>query len=153
MHGEGNWIMKPIVKETEISKLFQFTDKVTIVTGADGLGEVLALGFAQAGAKIIMMDVVESKCAGTVKALADAGFNAEYVPTYVTNPESVNAAVDQVVEKYSRIDILLQTAGVTRNKPCLDFTKDEIDFILGVNLNGTIYMNQAVGRVMKRQCD
>ena len=77
MHGEGNWIMKPIVKETEISKLFQFTDKVTIVTGADGLGEVLALGFAQAGAKIIMMDVVESKCAGTVKALADAGFNAE----------------------------------------------------------------------------
>ena len=47
MHGEGNWIMKPIVKETEISKLFQFTDKVTIVTGADGLGEVLALGFAQ----------------------------------------------------------------------------------------------------------
>ena len=38
--------MKPIVKETEISKLFQFTDKVTIVTGAGGLGEVLALGFA-----------------------------------------------------------------------------------------------------------
>lgn len=142
---------KPIIKETEISRLFQFTGKVTIVTGAGGLGEVLALGFARAGAKIILMDIIAEKCAGTVKALADAGFDSEYILTDVSDPASVNAAVEQVVSKYGRIDILLHTAGVTRNKSCFDFTKEDIDFILGVNLDGTIYMNQAVGRVMKEQ--
>ena len=143
--------MKPIVKETEIQKLFQFQDKVTIITGAGGVGEVFALAYAKAGAKVILMDIIEPKCIETVNKLKEAGYESEYLLVNVTSQESVNTAVDAVVKKYGRIDILLHTAGVTRNKSCLDFTEKDIDFVLGVNLNGTIYMNQAVGRVMKEQ--
>lgn len=143
--------MKPIVKETDVGKLFCLADKVTIITGAGGLGEILALGFARAGATVVIMDVAADKCLATANALKEAGFASEYILTDVTKPESVNEAVDQVMKKYGRIDILIHTAGVTRNKDCLDFTQKDLDFILGVNLYGTIYMNQAVGRVMKEQ--
>lgn len=143
--------MKPIVKETSVSKLFDFEGKVTIITGAGGVGETMAMGFAGQGAKIILMDVVEKNCIATVDKLKAAGYEAKYILTDVTKMESVEASVKQVVDEYGRIDILLHTAGVTRNKHCLDFTTDDIDFILKVNLNGTIYFNQAVGRVMKEQ--
>lgn len=143
--------MKPIIKETAVNKLFDLSGKITIITGAGGLGEVFALGFASQGAQVVLMDIVEKNCIATVEKVKAAGFQAEYILTDVTSPASVDASVGQVVEKYGRIDILLHTAGVTRNKHCLDFTEQDIDFILKVNLNGTIYLNQAVCRVMKKQ--
>ena len=143
--------MKPVIKETEVGKLFRFQDKVTIITGAGGLGEVLALGFAREGARVVLMDIVEKNCAATVRRLQEAGCESEYILADVTRQESAEQAVEQVAAKYGRVDILLHTAGVTRNKSCLDFTPEDIAFVLGVNLNGTIYMNQAVGRVMKKQ--
>lgn len=143
--------MKPIIKETSLKKLFDFEGKVTIITGAGGLGETLAVGFAEQKAIVILMDIVEKSCVATVEKVRATGYEAKYILTDVTNADSVNASVQKVVEEYGRIDILLHTAGVTRNKHCLDFTDEEIDFILKVNLNGTIYMNQAVGRVMKEQ--
>lgn len=143
--------MKQVIKETDVGKLFDLKDKVTIITGAGGVGEILALGFAKQGARIILMDVSEKACAATAGLLKKEGLELESMQVDVADLDSVRKAVDQVAAKHGRIDILLHTAGVTRNKHCLDFTTDDIDFILGVNLNGTIYMNQAVGAVMKKQ--
>ncbi len=144
-------MIKPIITETRIDKLFSFEGKVTIITGAGGLGEVYALGFAQHGAKVILMDVIEKSCQKTVDTLKNAGYDAEYILTDVTDQEACRKSVQDVKAKYGRVDILIHTAGVTRNKRCTEFTANDIEFVLDINLNGTIYMNQAVAEVMKEQ--
>lgn len=143
--------MKPIVTETRVDKLFDFTDKVTLITGAGGVGEAFAKGYGRQGAKVILLDVFEKSCLSLREKLRAEGLDADYFIADVTDKAAVEKAVREIADKYGRIDILLHTAGVTRNKHCTDFTSEDIEFVLDINLNGTIYMNQAVASVMKEQ--
>ena len=143
--------MKPIVKETRVDKLFDFTDKVTLITGAGGVGEAFARGYAKQGARVVLLDVFEKSCLNLIAKLNDEGLEADFFIADVTDKAAVDAVVRAIADKYGRIDILLHTAGVTRNKRCTEFTADDIEFVLDINLNGTIYMNQAVANVMKEQ--
>lgn len=143
--------MKPVVTETKVDKLFDFKDKVTLITGAGGVGEAFAKGYCRQGAIVILLDVFEKSCLALIDKLDAEGLAADYFVADVTDKSSVDAVVGEIAEKYGRIDILLHTAGVTRNKRCTEFTSDDIEFVLDINLNGTIYMNQAVATVMKEQ--
>lgn len=69
----------------------------------------------------------------------------------VTNKADVDAVIDEVVNKYGVIDILIYTAGIAINEKALDFREENIHKVIDVNLKGTIFLNQSVGKVMAKQ--
>lgn len=142
---------KPVITNIKVQELFDFTDKIVFITGAGGVGKVFAKGFGTQKAKIILFDVKEEACKETISELKELGIEAEYVTGNIADPKSVSAAVDDVAARHGRIDILLHTAGVTRNKVCTQHTQEDVDFVIDINLKGTIYVNQAVAKVMKKQ--
>ena len=143
--------MKPVCTETKVDLLFDFKDKVTLITGAGGVGTAFAKGYARQGARVVLLDVFEKSCLGLAEKLKEEGLDADWFVADVTDKAAVDAVVREIKDKYGCIDILLHTAGVTRNKRCTEFTSEDIEFVLDINLNGTIYINQAVASVMKEQ--
>ena len=119
--------MKPVVTETRVDKLFDFKDKVTLITGAGGVGEAFAKGYCRQGAKVVLLDVFEKSCLNLIGKLEEEGLEADYFVADVTDKAAVDAVVSEIAAKYGRIDILLHTAGVTRNKRCTEFTAEDIE--------------------------
>lgn len=123
--------------------------KVCLVTGGtSGIGRAVALGFAQAGAKVVAGSTNPEKVA-TIKAELGAGNDA--VKMDVSDAASVKAAVDQVVSKYGRLDAIVNAAGVIKKVPSLEMEPAEFERIVRVNLVGNFIVAQAAGRVMKDQ--
>lgn len=123
--------------------------KVCLVTGGtSGIGRAIALGFAQAGAKVVAGSTNPDKVAAMKKEL---GGENDSLPVDVSSVQSVQSAVDATVKKYGRIDALVNAAGVTKRMPALDFPLDEWERIIKINLTGNFILCQAVARVMKDQ--
>lgn len=123
--------------------------KVCLISGGtSGIGRAIALGYAAAGAKVIAGSSSAEKVAACKKEL---GEGHEVCQLDVANPKSVQAAVDLAVEKYGRIDVMVNAAGVIKRQPALDFPLEEWERIIRINLTGNFIICQAVGRVMKEQ--
>lgn len=114
--------MKPVITETRVDRLFDFRDKVTLITGAGGVGEAFAKGYCREGAKVVLLDVFEKSCLKLIEKLEEEGLKADYFIADVTDKAAVDSVVKEIADKYGCIDILLHTAGVTRNKRCTEFT-------------------------------
>ena len=120
---------------------FDVTDRVALVTGASrGLGYDIALALHHAGAKVV---------AG-VRQLPDRPAGVEAVTIDLRDLASIRAAVDAVVERHGRIDVLVNVAGIGTNHDALDATEEEWDEVLDVNLKGLFFACQAAGRYMVR---
>lgn len=143
--------MKEIISETKINKLFGVEDKVVLIVGAGGMGEYFAKGFADNGAKVIVTNRTEAKAAATKEKLAAAGLNVDAVAMDATVKEDVEKAVAAIVEKYGRIDVLLNTAGVGAHAAPEDYEEEIIRKIIDTNLMGAIFVSQVVGKVMINQ--
>jgi len=123
-------------------------DKVAIITGAArGIGRETAVLFSREGAKVVICDVVDSgqEMAAAIEA---AGGEALFVRVDVTDRESCNRAVEQTVERFHRIDILINNAGIVRDARLVKMTEEDFDLVVKVNLKGTFNMTQAVAPVM-----
>jgi 3-oxoacyl-[acyl-carrier protein] reductase len=126
-------------------------DKIALITGgANGIGLATAERFAEEGAKIILWDVSE-KGAEVVERLNAAGQEAIFKKVSVTDEGEVNAAVAEGRDRFGRIDILINNAGITRGRTLLKMSKQEWDEVIGVNLTGVFNCTQAVAPVMKEQ--
>lgn len=126
-------------------------NKVAIVTGGSrGIGESVGELFAKEGATVILWDVLEIGQEVADKITA-AGGKAAYMNVSVTDREAVEEAVKQVVNEYGRIDILINNAGITRDKTLLKMSDEQWQQVVDVNLNGTFYCTRAVAAVMKDQ--
>jgi NAD(P)-dependent dehydrogenase (short-subunit alcohol dehydrogenase family) len=123
--------------------------KVCLVTGGtSGIGRAIALGFAQAGAQVVAGSTNPDKVSAIKKEL---GEGHEAVQINVSDPASVHAAVDFTVQKFGRIDAVVNAAGVIKRQPSLEMTPEEFRRIVDVNLTGSFLVAQAAGRVMKDQ--
>jgi NAD(P)-dependent dehydrogenase (short-subunit alcohol dehydrogenase family) len=127
--------------------------KVAIVTGgARALGRAYALRLAQEGAKIVIADILDGK--ETVDAVKKQGGEALYVKTDVTSEESTKEMARQTVEKFGRVDILINNAAMFATlvkKPFHEIPAEEWDKVMAVNLKGPFLCAKAVYPYMKKQ--
>ena len=133
-------------------KLFDLSGKVAIVTGGNrGIGFAIAAGLAKAGAAV----VIANRNADTGQLAADTihkeGFMAASVPTDVSRKSSVENLVAGVLEKFNRIDILVNSAGVIDRGPVEDFSEEQYDYIMDINLKGLFFCCQLAGKEMIKQ--
>ncbi len=129
---------------------FSLTDKVVIVTGASsGLGVAFAKGFAEAGADVVLAARRVEKLADTAKLVEAAGRKALPVQTDVTDPEQCQAVVDAAMAEFGHVDILINNAGVGTAVPATRETPYQFRQVVDLNLNGSYWMAQSCGRIMK----
>ncbi len=119
-----------------------------ITGGTSGIGRSLALGFAQAGAKVIAASTNPDKVAAIKKEL---GSGHDAVPLDVTDPNAVRAAFEQTVKKFGRLDAVVNAAGATKVIPSLDCALEDFERIIKLNLTGNFIVAQAAARIMKDQ--
>ncbi len=128
---------------------FELDGKVAVIVGgSSGIGKTIALGLAQAGA-----DVVSSaRRVELVKTLADEieslGRRSLRVTCDVDNRESLETLLKACLDKFGKVDILVNAAGITRRAPTLDFPEVDWNRILETNLTGTLRACQVFGRHM-----
>lgn len=129
--------------------LFGLEGRVAVVTGgASGLGAAFAKGLARAGAHVVIADIGADLAGEVVDSIEQAGGTAEYWYVDVTDVTAVNVFADLMVSNHGRLDVLVNSAGAAYRCPIEDFPEDAYDRILALNLKGTYFMSQAIGRTM-----
>jgi 3-oxoacyl-[acyl-carrier protein] reductase len=131
--------------------MFSLKDKVAVVTGASqGIGRETALLLAEAGAKIAAAARNEEKLALLVSEIAAKGGEAIAVKMDVADAEQIKAGFKQVMEKFGRLDILVNNAAITRDGLAMRMKKEDWDAVLQTNLTGAHLCIQQVLPVMMR---
>jgi 3-oxoacyl-[acyl-carrier protein] reductase len=132
-------------------------DKVTIITGAaHGIGKAYARRFAEEGAHVVVADIDAQGGDATVKALLDAGGSAWARKVDVTNLPDVEGLMRETVEKFGKIDVLLNNAAIYVTQklwkgPVEELALEEWDRVIEVNLKGVFLCSKSVIPIMKRQ--
>jgi len=129
--------------------LFDLTGKRALITGSSrGIGLALAKGLAGAGAELLINGRNTEALGDAAKTLADAGATVTALAFDVTNPESVNEAIDHAESEIGPIDILINNAGMQHRSPLEEFPADKFDQIIKTNVNSVFYVGQAVAKHM-----
>lgn len=131
---------------------FRLTQKVSIITGAaQGIGLATALKFAQEGAIVVVCDVKPSAVEAAVQQCQATGATAMGLVVDVTQREMVDGMVKAVLEKFGRIDVLVNNAGITQDARLQKMTLEQFDKVIDVNLRGVFHCAQAVADSMVAQ--
>jgi NAD(P)-dependent dehydrogenase (short-subunit alcohol dehydrogenase family) len=128
-----------------------FAGRVALVTGAArGIGLATARLLARRGATVALADRDEARLERALEEVAGAGPAPAAVVCDVTDPAAVNGRVDEVVERYGRIDVLVNNAGVAgRSVPTWELTDDDWASVVGTNLFGSFFFMRAVIPTMR----
>ncbi|MEI4486675.1 SDR family NAD(P)-dependent oxidoreductase [Frigidibacter sp. MR17.14] len=123
--------------------------KCAVVTGAGrGIGRAIALGLAQRGAKVAVLDIDPETAKAVAGEIGTAGGQAIDVACDVGDVEAIRAAFENAVERLGDLDILVNAAGIQTTTSCLDYTPENWDRQMDVNLRGVFFCCQAAARVM-----
>ena len=123
---------------------FNLTGKTAIVTGASrGIGHALALGLAEAGAGVVATSRTLEACQALADQITAAGGEAMAVATDVSQLEQHQPLLEATMDRFGRLDVLVNNAGVLRPHVTTRVTPDELDDILAVNLKGPLFLSQA----------
>jgi 3-oxoacyl-[acyl-carrier protein] reductase len=127
--------------------------KVALITGgAQGIGRAIAKELALAGADLALADVNFQRVQETAAALAaETGRQTLAMKMDVSSPADVEDGVKKTVEKYNRLDILINNAGVTRDGLIMRMKEEDWDLVIAINLKGTFNCIKAVTGVMLKQ--
>ncbi|MBO5245284.1 MAG: 3-oxoacyl-[acyl-carrier-protein] reductase [Selenomonadales bacterium] len=131
----------------------QLDGKVALVTGASrGIGRAVAIALAKNGAKIAVNYAGNQAAAEEVKQIIEQnGGEAILVQADVSNIESVDAMVAQVMDAFGRIDILVNNAGITRDTLLMRMKEADWNAVIQTNLTGVFYVTKAVSKIMMKQ--
>lgn len=132
--------------------LFRLDGKVLVVVGAgSGIGAAVARGCAELGARIVSLDVDPGAAEATAASIRSTGGQAHAAPLDVRDGVAVSSSFNGIRAELGSFDVLVSTPGVNVRKPLLDYTDDEFDQVVGLNLKGTLNAMRAAGRIMKIQ--
>ncbi|MCY3652059.1 MAG: SDR family oxidoreductase [bacterium] len=126
---------------------FRLDHRVAVVTGsASGLGKSIAAALAEMGAEVVGIDIAEEANRRVADTIGGAAVTLD-----VADPEPVDQAVADLVGRWGRIDVLVNSAGIGGRGAAVDYPPERLARVLDVNVKGTLYMCQAVGRIMISQ--
>jgi len=124
-------------------------NKIAVITGgADGIGKAGAIKFAAEGATVIIWDMNEEKGLQTVAEIEGTGKKAVFVKVNTASFAEVEAATNEAVATFGRIDILINNAGITRDASIKKMTPEQWQQVIDVNLTGVFYCAKCVSAVM-----
>ncbi|MFA4992034.1 MAG: 3-oxoacyl-[acyl-carrier-protein] reductase [Candidatus Omnitrophota bacterium] len=126
--------------------------KIALITGgARGIGREIAFTLAREGADIAICDVNLEEAEKTGREIATLGRQYLAFKADVTDSNQVQEMIDKILDKFSKIDILINNAGITRDNLLLRMSEDEWDKVIAVNLKGTFICTKLVSKVMLKQ--
>jgi len=132
--------------------MFDLKNKIAIVTGARrGMGRTHALTLARAGAKVVVSDISLEECENVVKEIKKQRGDALAVKCDVSKREEVEEMIKKTIDKWGKVDILINNAGICQFKPFLDLTEEEWDRTININLKGYFLCAQATAKEMAKQ--
>ncbi len=144
-----------------MSESITFDGRVAVVTGAGGgLGREYALELARRGARVVVNDLGGAvDGSGSSQKAADlvvdeiAGSGGDAVPNYdsVATPEGGQAIIDTALDAYGTVDIVINNAGILRDKSFANMSLDEVDAVIDVHLRGAFHVSHPAFRVMKEK--
>ncbi len=124
----------------------RFSEKVVVVTGAgSGIGKAIALKFAEEGADVVIPEINPEGAAATAREIERMGRRTLVTPTDVASSSQVQAAVALSLEAFGKIDVLVNNAGISVYREPFDYTDEEWDRVIGVNLTGVWLFCRYVG--------
>jgi NAD(P)-dependent dehydrogenase (short-subunit alcohol dehydrogenase family) len=132
--------------------LFSVQDRVVLVSGGSrGIGRSIAEGFARHGARVFITGRDADSLQQTANEISVGSHPVEFVVCDVSHPDQITTMVDTVVQRAGRINDLINVAGINIRKRVEQYTEDEFDKILNINMKGAFFVAQAVGKRMIAQ--
>jgi len=129
----------------------RFEGEVVLVTGAaQGIGKEIALSFAKEKAQVVLIDMNEEALKNTqdeLKIYSDCA----YYCLNVTDIHQVEAGINKIIDKFSKIDIVVNNAGITKDNLALRLSENDWDQVIGVNLKGAFLCSKLCARQMVKQ--
>lgn len=130
-----------------LDTLFGLNGKVAIVTGGGrGIGQVIARGLAQAGAEVVILS--RSGADETLRLIAEDGGKSYFIATDVTQEQSVDQAMAEILRRSGSVDIVFNNAGICMHQTTLEATIADFREVIDVNLTGEFIIARAAGRIM-----
>lgn len=125
--------------------------RALVFGGTSGLGKSIVIGFAEAGADVVPVSRRAEEVHKTAEEIRGLGKSALEITADITHRDDIQRVIDRIIEEWDRIDILVNSAGVNKRVPSLEFPDKDFDWILDTNLRGTWHTCQMVGQQMKKQ--
>ncbi len=123
--------------------------KVALITGgASGIGQATAERFAREGAAVAVIDIAQEAGETVAASIAETGSEALFIRCDVTKLAECEAAVGKIADRWSRLDVLFNNAGVTRRASALGTTEEEWNWVMAVNVTSVFLMSKAALPVM-----
>ena len=128
---------------------FRLDDRVAFVTGSSsGIGKAIAIAMAEAGAKVICHSSKNGGASETVAAIEKLGTRSVEIAGDMADKEVPKKMIGEVIGSFGRIDILVNNAGTIRRSPAVDFSEEDWQAVIDVNLTSVFRMSQLAGRSM-----
>lgn len=133
----------------QLAQLFDLTGKTAVVTGGgSGLGRVMAIALAEAGANVVICSRRLEVCEEVVKEIVELGRQALAISVDVTSPESIEKGLEKAISQFGSIEILVNSSGTVFETPATEMPLEQWQSMLDTNVTGTFLMCQAVGKHM-----
>lgn len=124
---------------------FDLKGKVAIVTGCDtGLGQGMAIGLAKAGCDIVGINIV--KPTETIEKIAETGRKFVDIRANLMKLDDIPSIIDRAIAECGHIDILVNNAGIIRRNDAIDFSEQDWDDVMNINIKSVFFMSQAVAK-------
>ncbi len=137
---------------TDYRRLFDLSGKTAVVLGAaSGIGKSSAEALANLGATVVCADRDGGGAEATAARIRENGGAAEAIVADAGSAAAVKSLADAAKAKFPRLDIAVTTPGLNIRKTILDYTEEDLDRVVTLNIKGTVYFFQAFGRIMADQ--
>jgi NAD(P)-dependent dehydrogenase (short-subunit alcohol dehydrogenase family) len=138
--------------EYNLDSMYGLKDEVAVITGGSGsIGAEAGLNLASLGARVVLLGRNAEKLGKIQEEYKNNGIEIDIGTLNIQEKDSVQAAMKSVADKYGKIDILINSAGASYLEDAVDFSEEQWDLLMGVNVKGTFLSCQAAGKYFLEQ--